>query len=160
MMKDFRSDLVSISQGSLHSYRHQLYVTGGHARRGKDFRHGSACYLEVCCRDCGKVSWDFTSKKSGSTHTGFDVNRRIVIAVQKFNQGSTALLNILLELELMQNTRAAEYGEQEDVKRVNKATRRSSQQAQEKRKKIDDIRRRECQAFLAREGLAYGAGEY
>ncbi|KAL8563487.1 hypothetical protein ACOMHN_028624 [Nucella lapillus] len=127
---------------------------------GKDFRHGSACYLEVCCRDCGKVSWDFTSKKSGSTHTGFDVNRRIVIAVQKFNQGSTALLNILLELELMQNTRAAEYGEQEDVKRVNKATRRSSQQAQEKRKKIDDIRRRERQAFLAREGPAYGAGEY
>ncbi|KAL8571655.1 hypothetical protein ACOMHN_046339 [Nucella lapillus] len=82
------------------------------------------------------------------------------IAVQKFNQGSTALLNILLELELMQNTRAAEYGEQEDVKRVNKATRRSSQQAQEKRKKIDDIRRRERQAFLAREGPAYGAGEY
>ncbi|KAL8582698.1 hypothetical protein ACOMHN_058075 [Nucella lapillus] len=251
---------------------------------GKDFRHGSACYLEVCCRDCGKVSWDFTSKKSGSTHTGFDVNRRIVttasscgfsfsqikrqfalmgmpqpmtlmtitttpcvlrahrlgvpstghkqaecnhpphdhplpadigeaikpiyqrlgdpqllhrclagktqnsneslhsllwsicpkerwaslrtvdtalgIAVQKFIQGSTALLNILLELELMQNTRAAEYGEQEDVKRVNKATRRSSQQAQEKRKKIDDIRRRERQAFLACEGPAYGAGEY
>ncbi|KAL8567348.1 hypothetical protein ACOMHN_001736 [Nucella lapillus] len=66
----------------------------------------------------------------------------------------------VFELELMQNTRAAEYGEQEDVKRVNKATRRSSQQAQEKRKKIDDIRRRERQAFLAREGPAYGVGEY
>ncbi|KAL8589651.1 hypothetical protein ACOMHN_016035 [Nucella lapillus] len=36
MMKDFRSDLVSISQGSLHSHRHQLYVTGGHARRQLD----------------------------------------------------------------------------------------------------------------------------
>ncbi|KAL8577314.1 hypothetical protein ACOMHN_048368 [Nucella lapillus] len=88
------------------------------------------------------------------------VDTALGIAVQKFNQGSTALLNILLELELMQNTRAAEYGEQEDVKRVNKATRRNSQQAQEKRKKIDDIRRRERQAFLAREGPAYGAGEY
>ncbi|KAL8591514.1 hypothetical protein ACOMHN_000529 [Nucella lapillus] len=61
------------------------------------------------------------------------VDTALGIAVQKFNQGSTALLNILLELELMQNTRAAEYGEQEDVKRVNKATRRSSQQAQEKK---------------------------
>ncbi|KAL8571954.1 hypothetical protein ACOMHN_026166 [Nucella lapillus] len=108
----------------------------------------------------GRCFGTLLKKKSGSTQTGFDVNRRIVIAVQKFNQGSTALLNILLELELMQNTRAAEYGEQEDVKRVNKATRRSSQQAQEKRKKIDDIRRRERQAFLAREGPAYGAGEY
>ncbi|KAL8582099.1 hypothetical protein ACOMHN_004019 [Nucella lapillus] len=36
MMKDFRSDLVSISQGSLYSHRHQLYVTGGHARRQLD----------------------------------------------------------------------------------------------------------------------------
>ncbi|KAL8604063.1 hypothetical protein ACOMHN_024888 [Nucella lapillus] len=36
IVKDFRSDLVSISQGSLHSHRHQLYVTGGHARRQLD----------------------------------------------------------------------------------------------------------------------------
>ena len=88
------------------------------------------------------------------------VDTALGIAVQKFNQGSTALLNILLELELMQNTGAAEYGEQEDVKRVKKSTRRSSKQAQEKRKKVEDIRRRERQALLEREGPAYGAGEF
>ncbi|KAL8620979.1 hypothetical protein ACOMHN_035915 [Nucella lapillus] len=119
----------------------------------------------LACPECHKTllmvregGKDFRPKERWASLQTVDT--ALGIAVQKFNQGSTALLNILLELELMQNTRAAEYGEQEDVKRVNKATRRSSQQAQEKRKKIDDIRRRERQAFLAREGPAYGAGEY
>lgn len=88
------------------------------------------------------------------------VDTALGIAVQKFNQGSTALLNIMLELELLQSAPTAEYGELEDVKRVKKATKRTSKRAKKKRRKMDDKHRRERQEQVEREGPAYGGGEF
>ena len=41
---------------------------------------GSACYLELSCSTCGKVTGEFSSKKSGVVLTGIDVNRHLVTA--------------------------------------------------------------------------------
>ncbi|KAL8563508.1 hypothetical protein ACOMHN_066175 [Nucella lapillus] len=53
-----------------------LRVTEG----GPGLRMGSACLLELQCLTCGKLSADRMSKKTGTVHTGYNINLRIVTA--------------------------------------------------------------------------------
>ena len=48
---------------------------------------GSSCLLEVKCTTCGNVSNQETSEKTGTSHTGFDVNRRIVASATASGMG-------------------------------------------------------------------------
>ncbi|KAK7473611.1 hypothetical protein BaRGS_00035158 [Batillaria attramentaria] len=50
-------------------------IEGGH-----DFREGSSCLLQLHCFNCGKLATEYTSSKTGTVHTGFDANRRLVAA--------------------------------------------------------------------------------
>ncbi|XP_076470600.1 uncharacterized protein LOC143300657 [Babylonia areolata] len=88
------------------------------------------------------------------------VDTALAITIQKFNQGSSALLCVLAELELLTTTTTQQFAEEENVSRLKSATRKSSAKEKEKRKKIDAIRRRERQDQQEREGLVYGAGEF
>ena len=51
---------------------------------GPDMRKGSSCLVSIICSDCGKLS-----QKTGVIHTGFDINRRLVVAAQSIGIGFT-----------------------------------------------------------------------
>ena len=80
------------------------------------------------------------------------VDTALGISVQRFNKGSTATADILVELELMTSRCTELYAEQEDLARVQSATRKNSNKEREKRKRIDIVRRRERQGRQGREG--------
>ena len=54
---------------------------------GPYFRMGSACLLEIKCLDCGKLSTEMTSKKTGVIHTGYDINQQILATASASGMG-------------------------------------------------------------------------
>jgi hypothetical protein len=54
---------------------------------GPNDRSGSACLLEMRCSGCGNLCNTYTSSKTGTSHSGFDINRRIVAAATTSGMG-------------------------------------------------------------------------
>ena len=63
---------------------------------GPHFQMGSACLHKIKCLDCGKLSTEMTSKKTGVVHTGFDINQRVLAAASasgmRFQQTNASFL--------------------------------------------------------------------
>ena len=57
------------------------------AEGGPKLRMVSACLLELCCSTWGSLSTQYSSTKSGTVHTGYDVNRRIVASASACGMG-------------------------------------------------------------------------
>lgn len=88
------------------------------------------------------------------------VDTALAIAVQRFNKGSSAILDIMVELELVVDHLAKDHAEKEDLARVQSATRKASNKARQRREAVESIRRQERQDRHRREGEVYGAGQF
>ena len=88
------------------------------------------------------------------------VDTALAIAIQRFNKGSTALLDMMLELELVAGTVLEDYATKEDTARVVRATWKTSAKEKERRKRIEAVKRQEQQEGREREGEVYGAGQF
>ena len=88
------------------------------------------------------------------------VDAGLAVAVQRFNKGSTALLDMMLELELMVGPILEEFAGKEGTVRVVSSTRKSSSKERERRKRIDTAKRVEQQQRREQEGEVYGAGQF
>ena len=84
----------------------------------------------------------------------------VSIAVQQFNKGSSALVDVMIELELTASNFTTQFVEQADTSSVEAATRKSSEKEMKRRKQIDIVQRCERQKREEREGVAYGAGQF
>ena len=95
----------------------------------------------------------------------------LAIAIQHFNKGSTALLDMMLELELVAGTVLEDYATKEDTARVVTATKedtarvvratwKTSAKEKERRKRTEAVKRQEQQERREREGEVYGAGRF
>ena len=82
----------------------------------------------------------------------------LAIAIQRFNKGSTVLLD--MELELVAGTVLEDYATKEDTARVVRATWKTSAKEKERRKRIEVVKRQEQQERREREGEVYGAGQF
>ena len=87
------------------------------------------------------------------------VDTALAIAIQRFNKGSTALLD-MLELELVAGTVLEDYATKEDTARVVRATWKTSTKEKERRKRIEAVKFQEQQERREREGEVYGAGQF
>ena len=76
----------------------------------------------------------------------------LAIAIQRFNKGSTALLDMMLELELVAGTVLEDYATKEDTARVVRATWKTSAKEKERRKRIEAVKRQEQQERRECEG--------
>ena len=81
----------------------------------------------------------------------------LAIAIQRFNKGSTVLLDMMLELELVAGTVLEDYATKEDTARVVRATWKTSAKEKER---IEAVKRQEQQERREREGEVYGAGQF
>ena len=88
------------------------------------------------------------------------VDTAVAICVQRFNKGSTALLDVLTELDIVAGTNAEDFVENEDIKRAKSATRTSSQNTKDRRKMIDAIHRQEREGRRGQEGQVYAPGAF
>ena len=88
------------------------------------------------------------------------VDTALAIAIQRFNKGSTALLDMMLELEPVAGTVLEDYATKEDTARVVRATWKTSAKEKERRKRIEAVKRQEQQERREREGEVYGAGQF
>lgn len=113
-------------------------------------QNSNEAFHSVLWRLCPKERW-------ASLHS---VETALAIAVQQFNKGSSALLDVMVELEILTDRQGADYAVQQDSSRVVKATRKSSNKEKERRKKIDAIHRQERQERGDREGEVYAAGAF
>ena len=84
----------------------------------------------------------------------------MAIAVQRYNKGSSALLDILLQLGLTAGERLETFAESEDTARVVKAARKTSGKERERRQRIEVVKRSERQERGEGEGQVYGAGQF
>ena len=96
---------------------------------------------------CPKERW-------GSLRT---IEAALALAVQKYNKGSTALIDMLLQLELATGPSLEEYVEKADNTRVKTATRKSSGKERAKRTRMEIAC---CQEQQEREGPQYEAGRF
>lgn len=92
----------------------------------------SESFHSLLWRTCPKERW--------AGHRTLD--SALTISVQRY-KGSTALLDIMLELDLTAGRLGEKFEEVEDLERVKSASRKASNKEKDCRKKIDDIRRRE-----------------
>ena len=99
---------------------------------------------------CGQ----FAQSKGG--HSGHDT--ALSTAVQQFNKGSSALVDVKDELKLTTSNFTTQFVKQADTSRVEAATRKTPEKENKRRKQIDIVQRRECQEREEREELVYGAG--
>jgi hypothetical protein len=111
-------------------------------------QNNNECFHSLLWSVCPKERW--SNLRSVDTALG--------IAVQRFNKGSTAHLDFLVELELLCNRSTEEYVEQADLTRVKTATRKSSEREKRKRQRVETARRRERAERRGMEGEVYGAG--
>ncbi|XP_076434627.1 uncharacterized protein LOC143274639 [Babylonia areolata] len=81
-------------------------------------------------------------------------------SLREVNKGSSALLDVMLELELVGGSTLGDFVLKEDTARVVKSSRKSSEKEKEKRKKIEMVRRMERQERQEREGEVYGPGQF
>ncbi|XP_076451528.1 uncharacterized protein LOC143287427 [Babylonia areolata] len=88
------------------------------------------------------------------------VHSAVAVCVQRYNKGSTALLDVLAELDLVAGSNAEMFAEKSDMLRVKTATRKSSDRAKQKRKKIETVRRQEREHRRADEGEVYAPGAF
>ncbi|KAL8594963.1 hypothetical protein ACOMHN_038760 [Nucella lapillus] len=80
------------------------------------------------------------------------VHSAVAVCVQRYNKGSLALLDVLAELDLVAGSHAELFAEKSDILMVNTATRKSSERAKQKRKKLETVRRQEREQRRAGEG--------
>ena len=86
------------------------------------------------------------------------VDTALAIAI-RFDKGASALMNVLLELELVAGPSLEEYSMKEDTSRVAKATRSTSAKQRERRKRVETARQAEQQQRHER-GEVYGPGQF
>ena len=68
------------------------------------------------------------------------IETALALSVQRFDKGSTALLDMLVQLELMTGPSMEEYVEKEDSNRVVEATRKTSTKDKEKNRPCEAAR--------------------
>ena len=107
--------------------------------------NSNECFHSLLWSVCPKERW-------GNLQT---IETTLALSVQRFNKGSTALLDMLVQLELMTGPSMEEYVEKEDSNRVVEATRKTS--TKEKRRKIDLVRWQEHQQ-RQNQGVVYDGG--
>lgn len=82
------------------------------------------------------------------------------LAVQQFNKGTTATVDVLEKIEITPTKAVVDYAENQDTLRVRTASRKSSNKEKERRKTIDNLLRAERLARQGAGGVMYGAGRF
>ena len=113
-------------------------------------QNSNESFHSMVWRACPKERW--AAKRT--------VDTAVAICVQRFNKGSTALLDVLTELDIVAGTNAEDFVESEDFKRAKSATRTSSQNTKDRRKMIDAIHRQEREGRRGQEGQVYAPGAF
>ena len=110
-------------------------------------QNSNESFHSLVWRLCPKERWAGLQK----------VDTAVAICIQRFNKGSAAHQDVLDELELVGEL-AGEHARKEDEARVKKATKKSSQQAQARRARLEAASRAERQQLMAQEGVLYSPG--
>lgn len=84
----------------------------------------------------------------------------VALCVQRYNKGSTALLDVLAELDLVVGSHAEVFVEKSDLLRVKTATRKSSEKGKERLRRAETMRLQECEQCQADEGEMYAPGAF
>jgi hypothetical protein len=80
--------------------------------------------------------------------------------VQRFNKGSSSLLDVLSELDLVAGKFADTFSEKADLTRAKTSSRMNSNAAKQRRKVIDNVRRQERANRRGQEGVVYAPGNF
>ena len=88
------------------------------------------------------------------------VETAVALCVQQYNKGSSTLLDILMDLNLVSSRNVNAYIERKDFKRVAASNRKSTEKARIHREVVDMARRKENQERRQREGVVYAAGAF
>ncbi|XP_076451550.1 uncharacterized protein LOC143287445 [Babylonia areolata] len=100
------------------------------------------------------------ASRAASTHLQ-DAAHHVREAYAEMGLGQpSALLDVLAELDLVAGSNAQMFAEKSDMLRVKTATRKSSDRAKQKRKKIETVRRQEREHRRADEGEVYTPGAF
>lgn len=96
-------------------------------------QNSNESFHSMVWRACPKERW--AAKRT--------VDTAVAVCIQRFNNGSTALLDVLTELDIVAGTYAEDFVEREDIQRAKSATRTLSQHAKDRCKMIEAIHRQE-----------------
>ena len=113
-------------------------------------QNSNECFHSLVWKQCPKERWACLRT----------VDTAVAVCVQRFNKGSSSLLDILPELDLVAGTYDKLHTEKADTARLKDSSRKSSQAAKQRRKTIDNIRRKERAARRTGEGVTYEAGAF
>ena len=92
--------------------------------------NSNECFHSPLWRVCPKMRW-------GNLQT---IETALALSVQRFSNGSTALLDMLVQFELMTGPSMEKYVEKEDSNRVVEATRKTSTKDKEKNRPCEAAR--------------------
>ena len=107
-------------------------------------QNSNESFHSLVWRLCPKERWAGLQK----------VDTVVAICIQRFNKGSAAHQDVLNELELIGEL-AGEHARKEDEARVKKAAKKSSQQAQARRARLEAASHVERQRLMAQEGVLH-----
>ena len=88
-------------------------------------------------------------ERRGNLHT---VDTALSVAVQRFSKGSTALLDMMLEMKFVAGSSLEQYEEKENTSSIVTATSKRYAKEKENRKKLDTLRRQERRKRQEQEG--------
>ena len=88
------------------------------------------------------------------------VDTAVAVCAQRYNKGSSAHLDVMLELDIVGGVLAEDRFEKEDLRRVKEATHKSSEQAKTRRKAIEAVQRQERERRRGQEGVQYAPGGF
>lgn len=88
------------------------------------------------------------------------VDTAVAVCVQRFNKGSSSLLDVLSELDLVAGKFADTFSEKADLTRAKTSSRMNSNAAKQRRKVIDNVRRQERANRRGQEGVVYAPGNF
>ena len=84
----------------------------------------------------------------------------LALAVQQFNKGASAHLDLLRKVDITPSRALEEYCEKKDVKRMQHSSRNSTLKEKQRRQKIDDAKRAEMEACRRGDGVNYAGGGF
>ena len=88
------------------------------------------------------------------------VEAAVAISCTRYNKGSSALLDVLAQLDLHAGGACEEFVSKSDTLRVQKASRKCSEKAKKRRKTMENAKRRENERRSAAEGETYAPGGF
>ena len=88
------------------------------------------------------------------------VEAAVALSCQRYNKGSSAIVDTLAELDLIAGQETVVYVQRADTLRVQKSAKKSSEKEKKRRKTIESIKRQERAKCHTAEGVTYAPGAF